>query len=443
MEQSSADHGLLLGNGAGEGEWTCWSPRSALSPLFHREPGRLTLEGGGNPHVFGAWCRRVPVTPEDAYRLRVSCRCSGVEDLGLHVTPHVVWRRGQRREDECAVDAVRALRQEGGCAAGEDLLVAPEGCDAAEVRLLLRFASGGRVTFDRVELVPSAPPAPRRVRVSTMRSCPPRGATLADHRAHYAGRIDEAAASRPDLVVVPEFANVTALLPLYGDALVEVAEEVPGPFCGMLAERAQRHCTCLCAGLLEREGDILFNAAVVYDPSGRLVARQRKVHPYWPEEPWGVSPGETFQAFDLPFGRAGIMICYDSWWPESARLLGLQGAEIILFPNAGYEERILPARAIDNNAYVVCASLFSPAAILDTRGVAVATCATEGVLTALIDLASRPKCHPNAGGNLNPGPGGARWARNARSPRIYDEIAAGVRRSGPPDGTVGAGSQSG
>ena len=118
------------------------------------------------------------------------------------------------------------------------------------------------------------------------------------------------------------------------------------------------------------------------------------------------------------------MICYDSWWPESARLLALKGAELVLFPNAGYEERILPARAIDNNVHILTASLYSPAVITNTLGEALASSTQDGVLAAQVDLQHRPKCHPNAGGNLNPGPGGARWARNARSTRIYEEILA-------------------
>ena len=166
---------------------------------------------------------------------------------------------------------------------------------------------------------------------------------------------------------------------------------------------------------------------MLFDREGELVGKQRKIHPYWPEEPLGVSPGEGSEVFRTDFGTVGIMICYDSWWPESARLLALKGAELILFPNAGYEEKILPARAIDNNVYVVASTLGSPAAIVDPRGELLAVSGVDNVLSAEIDLNDRPKCHPNAGGNLNPGPGGARWARNARSALLYEEILGAVR----------------
>ena len=92
----------------------------------------------------------------------------------------------------------------------------------------------------------------------------------------------------------------------------------------------------------------------------------------------------------------------------------------------------MAARAIDNNVYLAASSLYSPAAVYDSRGTALVSSVVDGIVTVAIDLGDRPKCHPNAGGNLNPGPGGARWARNARSGRLYDEIAAEVRRSARP-----------
>jgi predicted amidohydrolase len=411
------------------GLWTAWSPMPALSPEFGVEPGAggvdsacLRISGGGNRYQFGAWTRRVPARPGAAYRLRVAFRCRGIDALGLHVTPHIVWRRGEHLEEQCAADAVRQLRRERDHFTGEDVFVAPPECDAAEVRLLLRYAPEGEVWFDAVSLEETEPPRPRRVRVGTMRGRPFYPAAPEDHIRYYAAQIDRLASGRPDLVLLPEFANIAALPQQRGTALRDAAERIPGPFCGMLAAAARQYRCYVASGLLEQEGDHVFNAALLFDREGRLVGKQRKIHPYWPEEPLGVSPGETFEVFPTDFGVVGCMICYDSWWPESARLLALKGAELILFPNAGYEERILPARAIDNNVYVVAATLYSPAAIVDTRGELLAHSVVDNVLLAEIDLANRPKCHPNAGGNLNPGPGGARWARNALSTRVDEEI---------------------
>jgi predicted amidohydrolase len=407
----------------------------ALAPAFAVEEGdsgpgaaSLRVAGEGNRYCFGAWTQRVPVEAGTAYRLRVVLRSRNMEPLFLHVTPHVVWRRGELPDEACAADAIRQYRREGGRVVGEDTFVAPAGCDGAEVRLLLRYAPAGTVWFDEISLTVAEPPAPRRVRVGTMRYHPPHPADPETHVRGYGEQIDRLGATRPDIVLLPEFSNTASLPARRGLALWESAEAIPGPFCGMLAEKARAYECYVCAGLLEREAGLVFNAAVLYDRQGRLVGKQRKVHPYWPEEPMGTSPGDTFEVVRTDFGTVGIMICYDSWWPESARLLALKGVELILFPNAGYEEKILPARAIDNNVYLVAASLYSPAAILNPRGETLALSAVDNVLTAEIDLNERPKCHPNAGGNLNPGPGGARWARNALSLRVDEEILAELRR---------------
>src|SRR5688572_4105911 len=102
----------LLPVAGDDGGWATWSPMAAIAPVFGSERGggedaSLRIAGGGNRHVFGAWTRRVPARPGTAYRLRVAFRCHGIESLELHVTPHIVWRRGERPEEQCAADAVR------------------------------------------------------------------------------------------------------------------------------------------------------------------------------------------------------------------------------------------------------------------------------------------------------------------------------------------------
>jgi predicted amidohydrolase len=402
---------------------------ASLSPRFERLDGGLLVAGNGNPHVFGAWCQRVGITAGQAYRLDVRLQCDGIEDVGLHLSVQVVWRRGDLPEEACAIDAVRHYRRDGADLLGTDTFAAPTGADGAEVRVLLRYAAQASVRLLAASLTPGHLPPSRRLRVAVTQGCPAPPSTLATNLAYYASLLDQGAALGADLVLLPEFANYASLAPARGEALRALAETIPGPFCTMLAQQARQHHCFVAAGLLERDGDQVYNTAVVYDREGACVGTQRKVHPYWPEEPLGVVPGDTFVPLVTEFGVIGIMICYDSWWPESARLLALRGAEIILFPNAGYEERILPARAIDNNVYVAAASLYSPAAVLDTRGTVLASTTGPGVVAADVVLDCRPKCHPNAGGNLNAGPGGARWARNARSNRLFDEIAAEARRS--------------
>ena len=120
-------------------------------------------------------------------------------------------------------------------AANDNTFVAPANCEGAEVRLLLRYGPGTSVWFDEVSLVETEAPAPRRIRVGTMRYHPPQPATAADHVRLYAEQIDRLGAARPDVIVLPEFANTASLPTRHGVELWQSAEAIPGEFCAMLA----------------------------------------------------------------------------------------------------------------------------------------------------------------------------------------------------------------
>ena len=72
--------------------------------------------------------------------------------------------------------------------------------------------------------------------------------------------------------------------------------------------------------------------------------------------------------FQTDFGQVGIIICYDSWFPETARLLGYKGAELLLLPNAGYYRELMYARASDNGLVIAASSLNCPAGVWDSGG---------------------------------------------------------------------------
>jgi N-carbamoylputrescine amidase len=111
-----------------------------------------------------------------------------------------------------------------------------------------------------------------------------------------------------------------------------LAEEIPGgPTVAAWAERAARHGLHLVAGICEREGQKLYNSAVVIGPNGH-VGTFRKVH-LWNEEALYFEPGNLgFPVFHTPIGRIGVAICYDGWFPEAYRLCALGGADIVCVP---------------------------------------------------------------------------------------------------------------
>ena len=119
----------------------------------------------------------------------------------------------------------------------------------------------------------------------------------------------------------------------------EFAEPIPGPTTEALSNLARRLGIVIIGSLFERRAAGLFhNTAVVIDADGELLGRYRKMH--IPDDPlyyekFYFTPGDLgFRTFDTKFGRIGVLICWDQWYPEAARLTALQGAQILFYPTA-------------------------------------------------------------------------------------------------------------
>lgn len=118
-----------------------------------------------------------------------------------------------------------------------------------------------------------------------------------------------------------------------------LAQTIPGPTTRVLSEAARRHEVVIVASLFEKRTEgIYHNTAVVLDGNGSLVGKYRKMH--IPEDPgycekFYFTPGDLgFQAFNTCYAKVGVLVCWDQWFPEAARLTALSGAEIIFYPTA-------------------------------------------------------------------------------------------------------------
>jgi N-carbamoylputrescine amidase len=153
----------------------------------------------------------------------------------------------------------------------------------------------------------------------------------------------------------------------------ELAELIPGPSTEAFQELAKKHGVVVVASLFEKRAAGLYhNTAVVIDADGSLAGIYRKMH--IPDDPlyyekFYFTPGDTgFRAFDTKFGRIGVLVCWDQWYPEGARLTSLQGAELLFYPTAigwhpsekaeygenqhGAWETIQRSHAVANGCYV-------------------------------------------------------------------------------------------
>ena len=143
--------------------------------------------------------------------------------------------------------------------------------------------------------------------------------------------IERAAEAGAQLIVLPELANSGYVFATREEAF-SLAEEVPaGPTCQAWMAAAERLGVTLVAGIAERAGDALYNAAIVIGPAG-YIGTFRKVH-LWNAENLFFEPGNLgFPVFKTPLGRIGVAICYDIWFPETFRLQALKGADIVCVP---------------------------------------------------------------------------------------------------------------
>jgi len=238
----------------------------------------------------------------------------------------------------------------------------------------------------------------------------------------YLEFIEEAALQGTDYIVFPE---VSAHGYLFGGGRIgtpemaeqlryfrRVAETVPGPFTDKLIELASRHNMMIQAGFAERamDGNIIYNSAVLVDARG-IIGLFRKAHnPFeWPV----FRPGHELPVFQTPLGKIGMFICYDLAFPETTRVLALQGAAIAALTTAwpmqgddpatdygGYTYDLMSrAMAFSNQMWMVCSNqvhrppspgcrdYYGHSRIIAPNGrIVVDTGHSEGLATATVDL---------------------------------------------------------
>lgn len=169
----------------------------------------------------------------------------------------------------------------------------------------------------------------------------------------------------------------------------KLAEPIPGPSTQMFGKLAKKAGVVIILSLFERRAQGLYhNTAVVIDADGRIAGIYRKMH--IPDDPlyyekFYFTPGDTgFRAFNTRYEKIGVLVCWDQWYPEAARLTAIQGAQILFYPTAiGWHpaekseygkaqheswELMMRSHAVANGCYVVAPNRIGHEIILDSRG---------------------------------------------------------------------------
>lgn len=399
--------------------WHFFTPRENLAPKFEltEQFGKrcLMASGEGNEHCMGILSTTIHLELGKTYYFRVKFRMSE----GLNPHRNLLFQFFLENERN---GIFKFRRFSKGRVEGSARIFCPgEGMAEAQIRIVFRHAGSERVWIHAISLEDCPPVPPRWVRVGCTRGKP--------NLEKCAAALDLAGEAGCDLFLLPEY--------MRGQYL---PEPIDGASAALMAKEARCHRMYVGGGIVRQEtrsGDI-YNTALLFDREGRLAGSYDKVHPYSPElQDSGVLPGRSVPIMETDFGILGFIICYDSWFTDVAELLALKGAEIILFPSAGFYRSLIPARSADNCVRIVASSHNSGYGIWDTAGREVTDPEKDstvkpvhdivfkdvmeseadgtGILIASLDLSLSPTPAHN-GGTMNSAPGGR---RNRREQQLY------------------------
>ena len=173
-------------------------------------------------------------------------------------------------------------------------------------------------------------------------------ASREDNMARLAEGIADLAKQGAQLIVLQELHNSLYFCQTEDVNLFDLAEPIPGPSTDFFGKIAKRLGVVIVTSLFERRAAGLYhNTAVVIERDGSIAGKYRKMH--IPDDPayyekFYCTPGDLgFHPIDTSVGRLGVMVCWDQWYPEGARLMALQGADLLIYPTAiGFESSDTP-----------------------------------------------------------------------------------------------------
>ena len=392
--------------------WSARAPRDEIRPAFSfefksgpKQAGSFVIRHDQRDGLDGWFQKSFAVTGGEYYRFQAVRKLTDVAVPRRSALVRVLWQNEAEEmvwadvpdqqvqelghvpsaEPEHPTDG--ATDSQGWTTVG-GVYRAPMRATHAIVELHLQWAPKGVVKWSEVEFASTVAPAPRKARLATIHF-KPSGKSPRENCEELAPHIAEAARQKADLVVMGEtvpYVNVK-------EKPHETAEVIPGPTTDYFGQLAATHNLHLVLSLYERDQHLVYNTAVLLGPDGKLIGKYRKVCLPHGEVEKGIAAGSDYPVFDTKFGKVGLMVCYDGFFPEVARELSNRGAEVIAWPVWGCNPRLATARACENHVYLVSSTYMQLkdgwmiSAVFDRTGKPIAIAEQSGtVAVAEVDL---------------------------------------------------------
>jgi predicted amidohydrolase len=356
------------------GLWTNSAPRKEISPEFgidntvsHSGKNSAMIRSAGSAGTYGWWSAKfsgpegkrsefkpLNTMPDSlflggrTYLIGCYYKTSGM-DAGKHVRVKITWT--DSNDNELLTEFLAASSVIDGWVQVKGLRTAPLNSAGIIISLILQWTDKGTVWWDDIYVQEAPAMQPRPVSIASAASRPGYKSTTENNLGFYSDVIMKAGRAGADILCLGEGVTVVST----GRSYVDVSETIPGPSTKILGEAAKNAGIYVVAGIYEREGSLVYNTAVLIDRHGKVAGKYRKTHLPQTEVEGGLTPGSEYPVFETDFGKIGIEICYDNFFPEVARNLVMNGAEIIFCPIwgdiRGFSSEwdiVARARAIDN-----------------------------------------------------------------------------------------------
>ncbi|MFO1008120.1 MAG: carbon-nitrogen hydrolase family protein [Planctomycetaceae bacterium] len=398
--------------------WTTASPRDEIRPEFFvagKDPLRLGIKADARKGLLGYWTKSFPVKGGEYVRFEAFYSSKNLKSPRRNAVVKLHWRDAAGNKVPQDADVLtselpnyRAYAeaehprdhgpQPDGRTEVSDVYRAPGLATQLIVELHLQWASDAEIIWSDVSVQPTVAPPSRKVKLAAVHFTP-KGPTPADNNRQYDPLVKQAKELGADLIVLGETINLVAT----GKKAAEVAEPIPGPISEHFTQLSKQYDTHIVVGLFEKDGPLIYNTSILCGPDGQIIGKYRKVTLPREEISDGVTPGEDYPVFDTRFGQVGMMICYDGFYPEVARELSQNGAEVIAWPVWGCNPLLAAARACENQVYLVSSTFtevgsnWTRTAIYDHAGHILSGGQNWGdIAIAEVDL-SRPTRWPSLG----------------------------------------------